>query len=197
MRTKLFTSLAVVMILGVCTVRAGNVDFYSDAIIRPGEDYDTVSVYDTPPVPTVVHMFGGSIVGLMTHDSSTFNMHAGIWGADGGWGYISNSSTVNIFGGSINLDSISVVDSGTLNIYGGDFLCGNSPYFSQSSTVNIYGYGFNYGFNQLTGFLSDGSSFMFSELPFGEYSHMNLIVIPEPATILLFGLGGLLLRKQR
>lgn len=197
MKAKLFTILAAVILLCASNLHAIDVDFCSDAIIRPGDDYDTVSVFDTPPLQTKIYMFGGSIIGLMTHDSSTFNMHAGIWGVDGGWGYISNSSTLNIFGGSINLDSISVVDSGTLNIYGGDFLCGNSPYFSQSSSVNIYGYGFNYGFNQLTGFLSDGSSFMFNELPFGEFSHMNLIVIPEPATVLLLGLGTLFLRKRK
>jgi len=92
--------------------------------------------------------------------------------------------------------SLAVSDSGTLNIYAGDLLFGNSPYFSESSTVNIYGYGFNYGSNRLTGFLSDSSSFMFNELPFGQYSHMNLVVIPEPGTVFLLGSGALWLRKR-
>jgi len=194
-RKKLLTILAVVMLCGVCSVQAGNVDFYSDAIIRPGEVYDIVSVYDTPPVPTVVHMFGGSIKSVHSYDSSTFNIHEGelcrgIFARD--------SSTVNILGGAISLDSLSVGDSATLNIFGGDFSSGNSPYFSESSTVNIYGYDFEYdGSWTLTGFLSDGSSFMFNELFASQYPHLNLIVIPEPASVFLFCLGALLLRIKR
>ena len=91
---------------------------------------------------------------------------------------------------------LAVSDSSTLNIYGGDLISGR-PYFSESSMVNIYGYGFNYDSYILTGFLADGSSFLFNELPSDTYSHMNLIVIPEPMTILLLGLGTMLLRKQR
>lgn len=51
MKTKVFAILAVVTLCGVCSVQAGDVDFYSDAIIRPGDDYDNVFVYDTPPSP--------------------------------------------------------------------------------------------------------------------------------------------------
>lgn len=113
-----------------------------------------------------------------------------------GWFSARDFSTVSIYGGSMTFHSLAVSDSGTLNIYAGDLLFGNSPYFSESSTVNIYGYGFNYGSNRLTGFLSDSSSFMFNELPFGQYSHMNLVVIPEPGTVFLLGSGALWLRKR-
>jgi len=105
-----------------------------------------------------------------------------------------HSSTVNIYGGILTLDYLDILYSSMLNIYGGDLLVGNSPGFSESSTVNIYGYDFNYGSNRLTGFLSDGSPFIFNELAFDEYSHMNLI--PEPTSLLLFGLGALLLRSS-
>jgi len=194
MKTKVFAILIVLMFFGVNLAQAVDVDFYSDAIIRPGEDYDTVSVYDTPPVPTVVHMFGGSIKSVHSYDSSTFNIHEGdlcrgIFARD--------SSTVNILGGAISLDGLSVGDSATLNIFGGDFSSGNSPYFSESSTVNIYGYGFEYdGSWTLTGFLSDGSSFMFNELFASQYPHLNLIVIPEPSIVLLLAFGGLSLRRR-
>ena len=93
------------------------------------------------------------------------------------------------------MEYIFALDSSTLNVYGGGLDVGNSPGFSELSTVNIYGYGFDYdGIRVLTGFLQDDSPFIFSELFPSDYTHLNLV--PEPATILLFGLGGILLRKR-
>ena len=193
MKTKTFLT-----VLGLALSLAGrtqgvDIDFYSDATIDNGDVYDVVSVYDTPPDFTTVDMLGGSIQSFHTYDSSIANMHDG----EIGWGILSlNSSTVNLYAGTINLESLFVIDSSTLNIYGGDLLVGNSPGFSESSTVNIYGYNFNRGINELTGFLSDGSAFAFKELPYDEYSHMNLIIIPEPATVFLLALGALALKKR-
>ena len=66
--------------------------------------------------------------------------------------------------------------------------------FEDSSTINIYGYDFSeFPAFSLTGYLSDGSPFEFIELTYA-VSHINLIVIPEPVTVLLLGLGGLFLR---
>ena len=163
-----------------------------DLFVIPGDVYDNDFVYDTPPDHTTVDMFGGSIAGTLSYDSSTVNIHGGdVW-----WGLATHdSSTLNIHGGTITCQSLIISDSSTLNIYGGDFSCGNSPGFSESSTVNIYGYGFDYdGAYILTGFLSDGSSFIINECFPSDYAHINLIVIPEPATMLLFALGGLMLR---
>ncbi len=192
MKTKLFTILLVVMLCGVCSVQAGDVDFYSDAIIRPGEVYDTVSVYDTPPVPTVVHMFGGSVKSIYAFNSSTVNIFGGeIRKSVSMW----ESSTTNIYGGNIMLDGCLFTDFSILNIYGGDVFLG-APYAEESSTINIYGYEFSeFPAFSLTGYLSDGSPFEFIELTHA-ISHINLIVIPEPASVLLLGLGGLLLRRR-
>lgn len=187
---KLGIMFAVVMLIAVCQVRAADKDFTTSGEINIGENWDIVSVYNDP---TVVDMFGGTIQWLHTYDSSTTN----IYGGDVLWGiYTNNSSTVNIYGGNIDLEVLGTRDSSTLNVYGGGLDVGNSPIFYELSTVNIYGYGFDYdGSGVLTGFLSDDSSFIFRELSPSDYAHLNLI--PEPATILLFGLGGILLRKRR
>ena len=183
--------VAVVMLLLASQVQAIDVDFYSDTTIEDGDVYDIVSVYDTPPDFTTVDMFGGSVASLRTYDSSKANIYGGQILIDP---QSRDSSTINIYSGVVICVSMIVWDSSTLNIYGGDLNVSDSPYFSESSTVNIYGYDFNYDGWSLTGFLQDGSSFIFTELSPSNYAHINLI--PEPATFLLFGLGVLLVRKQ-
>jgi len=194
-KMKIIIMMAAVMLLPLSQVQAIDVDFYHDAVIDEGDIYDIVSVYDTPPDLTTVDTYGGSIESLRTYDSSTANIYGGeIWIDPQSY----NSSTINIYGGSLICQSIIVWDSAILNIYGGDLNVGNAPYFSESSEVNIHGYGFSYdGVRHLTGFLTDGSSFIFNELSPSRYSHINLIVMPEPTTLLLVGLGCLLIRKRR
>jgi hypothetical protein len=108
---------------------------------------------------------------------------------------LSDWSTVNIYDGTLQ-GTFWVMDSAWLNIYGGDVSL-NSPMLSESSTVNIFGYDFANDGWELTGFLSDHSAFRINEVGFDEYSHMNLVVIPEPGSLLLLALGALLLRRKR
>ncbi len=194
MRKIILTILAAIVLFGVCPVQAVNIEFRTDTIIRPGEVYDIVSVYDTPPDASTVHMFGGSIKSVQSYDSSIVNIHDGeVW-----WSITTRDfGTINIYGGSLNLEYLAVSDLCTLNIYGGDVYIGNSPVFSDSSSVNIYGYGFNYdGARLLTGYLSDDSHFFMGECYPSDYALLNLIVIPEPATLLLVGIGTIFLRKR-
>ena len=192
MKTKIITILATVLFLAVSQAQAIDVDFYHDATIENGDVYSIVSVYDTPPNHTTVGMYGGTVITLWTYDSSIANIYGGkILGSIETY----NLSTVNIHAGSVTLDFLAVEGSSMLNIYGGNFSSGNAPYFSDSSTVNIYGYGFNYDGWTLTGFLQDGSPFIFTELTDLNYPHINLI--PEPSSILLFALGAILLRKRK
>jgi len=110
-------------------------------------------------------------------------------------------SAVNISGGILDFDMADI--HGDLTISGGAFYVDNS-YIDYSgpdmATINIYGYGFNYdptgGTYEgiLTGYLQDGEPFTFDGLNESEYSRFNLV--PEPATLLLFALGGLILRKR-
>jgi len=184
--------VAVVMLLLASEVQAIDVDFYSDATIEDGDVYTNVFVYDTPPDTTTVDMFGGTVRVFHTYYSATVNIHGGeLTTQVGMW----EASTMNIYGGSVMLDSCLFTDSSTLNIYGGDVRMG-SPYAEDSSTINIYGYDFSeFPAFSLTGFLSEGSPFEFIELTYAQ-SHINLIVIPEPTTLFLLVIGCFLLRKR-
>ena len=179
----------ITVLIAVCPVRAADKDFTISGEINVGDNWDIVSVYNDP---TIVDMFGGSVITLRTYDASTTNIYGGeILGLI----ETNNLSTVNIYGGNIDLEVLMVYDESILNVYGGGLDVGNAPYFSDSSAVNIYGYGFDYdGIRVLTGFLQDDSPFIFRELFPSDYTHLNLI--PEPGTMLLFGLGTIFLRKR-
>jgi hypothetical protein len=194
LRSEIILMITAVVPCFTCQLHAGNIEFRRDAIIRPGEVYDIVSVYDTPPDTSTVNMFGGSVNGVQSYDSSIVNIHDGqVWGSI----IARDFSTVNIHGGSLHLEYFAVSGLGTLNIYAGDVRIGNSPIFSDSSSVNIYGYGFDYdGVRVLRGFLSDDAAFLMSECYPSDYAHLNLIVIPEPTTIVLLGFATILVRKR-
>lgn len=167
---------------------------------------------------SIANILGGNVlVSTSVNDSSTLNIYSGQLGdsvtvADqaimnmyGGQGISVNYiisieplATLNNHGGDLGI----VLVDGTLNLYGGSVYEG--PYVNGGGTANIYGYDFDYWWNDhhdvwmLGGKWADGSSFGLWDVPAeGTNPGFVLHVIPEPATLFLFGLGGLSLRRKR
>ena len=151
---------------------------------------------------STINIFGGSVTGGIgqypegyaegiSSGYSTINVFGGNIAGIG-----VSSGTLNINGGSID-DDITILDS-IVNIYGGDI--NNSIHVYDRSSVNIYGSGFNYALGLindasgvLTGTLADGTLL---NLPFNQDSRSQIVIIPEPATLILFAIGGIALRKR-
>lgn len=209
MRAAILTiGLAVLMIAGQA-IALNNKYFYSSGQIVSGETWDFIIIYNDN---TVVDMSGGQIRNLETHDKSVFNFSGGqvtaaidigpLGAAHISDGILNSGDLIFdhdsyglISGGSITAGRLKMYGDAIIDIRGGlvqfsDFdMAGVVP-----STINIYGYNFNYSGNVISGYLSDGNTFSIGGVNQSEYLRFNLI--PEPVTLLLFGIGGLLIRKR-
>ena len=211
-KTTMFLMVGVIVI-SVTTTLSANL-----LIIQDGDIYESVTVPSTLTVEMIggevgtfdmdggiVNMSDGVIAGssIRVEGSSTFNMSGG---RNNGTGEIGNyyGGTINISGGEPGV-VMNGYNGGTVNISGGDWE--DMIYAYNSGDINIYGYGFQfdryggkYGDGLLTGFWGDYTPFSINyydaEIHDYTYQHVILYEIPEPATLLLLGLGGVLLRKK-
>jgi hypothetical protein len=167
---------------------------------------------------SIFNMSGGDITGgINAFGTSYFNMVDGTIDVDalilyGKEGNISGGNIsaynlkaslhtiVQITGGVLNFNIFDIY--GELTISGGLLHVNDALINDRDATVNVYGYGFNYnptggtyGDGILTGYLLDNNFFSIDQLSEPEFQRFNLI--PEPATLLLLGLGGLFLRKRK
>jgi len=189
---KLITILAVVLFAGngLYAVPVDKI-FTSSGQINDGDTWGNVSIYGNE---TVVDMFGGWIASATTYDESTFNISAG---SIDGYLTCTDSSLVNIYGGWF--DFVVVEDSSILHIIDG--IGGLGDLSATGGFIYLHAYDVTY--NPTGGYYGEGhleGKYWNSDNPFdydlhaGTYSH--IIIVPEPTTLLLLGLGGLLLRKK-
>ncbi len=182
--------------------------------------------YNTANYPgTLVNLVnGGVLTDLWAYNSSTVTMSGGLVGrylgawndstvtmSGGSVGYLNvhENATVTVNGGTIG-SVLEAYDDGTIYLDGIGFEVtdedDNTTSLSYgnklSDFVSLIENGeHDYYFGFITGTLSaDGSALnsLFQIFNTGEYAGTgDIIIIPEPATLVLLGLGGLLLRKRR
>jgi hypothetical protein len=206
---RILILLAFLFLSPVCTF-ATDITFTSSGSIVDGNVFNLVQVQNNG---TIVDMSGGQIDDLRIYNSGVFNMSGGQITY---WLSTSDTSTFNLSGGQIVGDNIniSVHPQSTLNIFngtidigqlvmegcvsisGGDITIDALKMYS-TCVVNIFGHDFNYNPTTeiLTGYLLDNNFFAIAGVNALEYAGLNLI--PEPMSILLFGVGCLALRKPK
>ncbi len=148
---------------------------------------------------SVVNISGGSVTYLSANNSSYVDISDGTLNSL----YANDSVTINIFGGSVS-ESFSACAYSTVNISGGAL---NDLYVQDTSTVIFYGQNFNLspgldlvgervtGIGIMSGQWIDGTPWSVDIKLNG--SSATILVTPEPATLLLLGLGAAMLARKK
>jgi len=157
-------------------------------------------------------------VTLSSWGSGNFNLNNGSYsGALESWEYCHNTINdgqlldvqanlydyvvTDIYGGNVTWDFMSLHGYSVLNIYGGDIGFNNGFNLHEAAEINVYyssiiRYKPEDPYSPIIGYrLLDSSEFMLDQ--FSQYEIDQINFIPEPSTLLLLSLGGLLLRKKR
>ncbi len=218
MKTKSITILsAAVILLGVSEAWATSIAFYEDGVIQEGDVYSEVAVFNNAKVDmtggvvtiqfttwgsSTANVSGGILEALVSVETSTLNLSGDAQIDSLG---VSDSGFTNMYGGTVG--SMKAWNHSTVNLYGGIISEYLEAYGTEDLVISIYGYGFEYDplagdyrGGQLTGFWLDDTPFSidlyYEDEPSGPlidtWSHIMLI--PEPATILLLGLGAIDIR---
>jgi len=136
-----------------------------------------------------VTMSGGSVRGLLSASNSSHVYFSG-----GSVGSVSafGNSYIDFSGGSVDSDLV-LDDFAILTINGSNFAIDGDVVDYGEITSILGGYYGNESARRLTGSLLSGE-FIDNDFRIGNYA--KIILIPEPATFLLLGLGAVMLRRK-
>jgi hypothetical protein len=175
LRKKILTILAVAMLLGVCPVKA-------DLVFDSGYNIfdDSYPYYNEVWVINDAHLdvLGGTMGKLELMNYATANIYNG----DIEWLFIQGNTVVNIHAAGDILEMFAAGNESLAYLYAYDV--------TYHPTGGIGGEGWIEGI-----YYSNDTPFSFSFYNDASYSHIN--IVPEPSTLLLFGLGFSALRRKR
>jgi hypothetical protein len=171
MKTKIITIVAAVMFLEIGAVQAGTVWLSGHHEIVDGDIYGEIYMYND----ATAEMFDGDVYKMEAFDISTFEMLDGVMDLL----FVHDSSTANIHGG--NLDALRATEEAQVNLYAYD--------------VTYHETGGHYDRGWIEGrYIESELYFNFDFVLVDSFSHIS--VVPEPSSILLLVLGGLLIRRR-
>lgn len=104
-------------------------------------------------------------------------------------------STIEIHGGLID-ENLMVLGNGKIYLYGSDFSVGGQNLSSGDSLRNYGTISGNEISGTITGTLQNGSQLNNTFSIYGLDAGCDIIIIPEPVTLVLFGLGVTVLRRK-
>jgi len=213
MRSKSSLVLAMVINVSLCVLPAFSYMDFNDGGIHDIDyeiDDDVRVDWEAPGMQTTVNLLDGGLItgGLGAYSNSQANIFGGIIIGDLA---CSPNSQINLFGGLIGTDleargnseinfsggiidgDLVVEDSGILSIKGSGFAVDGET-TGYGELFSIFGGSYlNEPLRHIDGILSSGE-LLDNDFYIGQDA--TIVLVPEPATLLLLGLGGLALRKR-
>jgi len=214
MKTRILLLVPAIMAMSVCNLQAAiynigpgdNVDFLylidNDSLVMTGgeidwldlDDWSVATIENTEPITDTET---GGIWTVDMGDYSTFNLEGGEINFIEAWW----ESTINMTGGYLNYivmsgESKAYLSGGTIDDLWRIPLEGGEPIKEAMIHVFCLDYLYDPPGNLLTGHWSDNSAFSINlNIPSSDYIEFH--IIPEPCSVLLLGLGALILRRKR